>query len=287
MKPFALADQAGARKSSRLGKAIFQVSFFRDSARTRLGKQFVSYPFHLTRPFTFDAQIPEFLTIYQQSSAGGLYRADQLSSSFTVGPGAAVHFTTQSATLVHDCQGEPARHQIEVDVQKGAFFAYSPDPLVLFPGAVLEVKLSIRVAEAAAIFAGETITNHDPSYESQKFDMLLMDTEVRGGENQLLCRERLRVSGARFLGAPLLHSKWKILGNYLFIGDHHRLPTRDTLEFSSSTDVALGVTALPNNGGWGIRFVASSASAARSVTERLFEISVLAGLGKLPTKRRK
>src|SRR5690625_4073494 len=84
-----------------------ELEFLRHGSETRLGRQFVSYPFHMTRPFSLDPDIPELITLYQQSSSGGLYRAERLESSFTLEVGSACHVTTQSATVIHDCQDMP------------------------------------------------------------------------------------------------------------------------------------------------------------------------------------
>lgn len=104
----------------------FDLEFRYDGKRGLIGRQFVSYPFHFTRPFALDREIPSLLTVYQQSSSGGLYRADRLTSHVEMRPGAGAHITTQAATVVHDCQGLAASQTVRIVAEAGSFSPIPP-----------------------------------------------------------------------------------------------------------------------------------------------------------------
>jgi len=266
----------------------FEVRFGRHGAHTHIERQFVSYPFHMTRPFALDAAIPSLLTVYQQSSSGGLYRAEDLFSQYEIGAKAAVHVTTQAATIVHDCQGQPARQHSEVRMEESSFLALTPDPLVLFPRAFCETTLVARLASGAVLFLSDSFSRHDPKAQLRPFDQLSSDIKIEDHHGRLVVRDSFRISGQALGSAISLIGGWNFVSNFMLLGDPARLPTRKVLtQRLFSPDVITGLTELPNRAGWGVRCLAGSAIAARAISSRLFSLSVEAAFGVSPTQRRK
>lgn len=266
----------------------FDLDFMRHGPRTLIGRQHVSYPFHLTRPFCLDPAIPSLLTVYQQSASGGLYRADELACRYHLGPGAAAHVTTQAATVVHDCQGQPARQAIEVTLADDAFLALVPDPLVLFPGASVASVLKARLAPGAVLLLADSFTLHDPQAKGRPFDRLASEVTVHDAEDRLLVRDCFRVQGAELAGSASPTGQWRIVSSFLILGPPTRLPQRDVLTvLDPGAGAVLGVSPLANGAGWGLRCLAADAISARQVAETLFSACVLAALGHLPARRPK
>ncbi|MGE3876794.1 MAG: urease accessory protein UreD [Parvibaculaceae bacterium] len=269
-------------------RGIFDLEFLRHGGRTVIGRQHVSYPFHLTRPFSLDPQIPALTTVYQQSSSGGLYRADNLSSRYRLGAGAACHVTTQAATVVHDCQGMPARQICEAALGEGAFLALTPDPYVLFPGASVSSTLDFRLASYAVVLVAESFAMHDPQAKARPFDRFTSDTTIRDAGGRLLVRDCFRITGADLADAASPLGRWRIVANFLMLGPAARLPGREELAgLGSDPGAVLGVGAMANDAGWGVRCLAGDAVAARRVAERIFSACVRSAFGQLPAARRK
>ncbi|WP_395446157.1 urease accessory protein UreD (plasmid) [Aminobacter sp. UC22_36] len=278
----AQSRQAGAR----CGR--FELTFSRHGGRTHLGRQFVSYPFHMTRPFALDAAIPALLTVYQQSSSGGLYRDDRLGSRYELGTGAAAHVTTQAATVVHDCHGQPAQQATEIALEEGAFLALTPDPLVLFPGASCSSTIQARLAPGAVLFLSDAFTCHDPEGRLRPFDWVGADVVIRDAAGRLLVRDNLEVTGAQLAGPTSPIGHWRVVSSFMLLGDPARLPIAEALvALNNTTSAIVGVTALANGAGWGIRCLAADAVTARGIAESLFGLAVLAAFGKPPMPRRK
>lgn len=266
----------------------FELAFLRHGACTAIGRQFVSYPFHLTRPFALDAAIPSLLTIYQQSSSGGLYRAERLACRYDVGRAAAAHVTTQAATVVHDCHGQPARQTVEIALEEGAFLALTPDPLVLFPGASCVSRLEAKMAPGAVLLLADSFALHDPQGAARSFDELASDVVVRDTCGCLLVRDSFRVAGDALAGPASPVGDWRVVSSFLLLGDARRLPAKEELVSLASDERAVaGVSPLPNSAGWGVRCLAADAVAARRVAETLFSASVRAAFGNAPARRRK
>lgn len=272
----------------------FELSLHRHGAQTRIGRQFISYPFHLTRPFAFDLAIPSLTTVYQQSSSGGLYRAEQLTSRFELGEHSAAHVTTQAATVVHHCHGEPASLSTDIRLQEGAFLALIPDPLVLFPGASCITSIEAELAPGSVLLLADAFSCHDPlaslepAGQQRPFDRLDSNVVLRHPSGRLLVRDSFAVTGAALATSASPAGSWRVVSNYMLAGDPSRLPSREGLDGLCSIErLVAGVTELPNRTGWGIRCLSADAIAARAFAERLFSLSVEAAFGMLPTPRRK
>ncbi|MBB6468056.1 urease accessory protein [Aminobacter lissarensis] len=266
----------------------FELALSRHGARTHIGRQYVSYPFHMTRPFALDAAIPSLLTVYQQSSSGGLYRDDRLLSRFDVGAGASGHVTTQAATVVHDCHGQPAQQATEIVLEAGSFLALTPDPLVLFPGAACSSVTRATLAPGAVLLLSDAFALHDPEGRGRPFDRLEAKVDIRDADGRLLVRDNLDVCGLQLAGTASPIGEWKVASNFMLLGAPDRLPTPDELAALGRQERQIaGITALPNGAGWGVRCLAADAIAARGIAECLFVLAVAAAFGQRPVPRRK
>ena len=266
----------------------FELALLRHGARTAIGRQFVSYPFHLTRPFALDRAIPSLLTIYQQSSSGGLYRGERLACRYDVGPHAAAHVTTQAATIVHDCHGQQASLAADIALDEGAFFALTPDPLVLFPGASCTSRIDAHLAPGSVLLLADAFALHDPEGLSRPFAHLASDVAVRDAAGRLLVRDCFHITGDALLGSASPIGDWHVVSSYLLLGASDRLPTADNLSvLLSETRAAVGISALSQGAGWSVRCLSADAVAARRVGDLLFSICVNSAFGSVPTPRRK
>lgn len=266
----------------------FDLEFRYDGKKSFIGRQFVSYPFHFTRPFALDPDIPQLLTVYQQSSSGGLYRADRLTSQLAMRRGAGAHVTTQAATVVHDCQGLPARQVVGIEAEAGSFLAYTPDPLILFPGAALTSELSVRLGEDAVVVLQDAFAFHDPAAGKRMFDTLASDIVVTDAADKVLVLDRFSLQGRELAGDASPVGRWQVVSSFMLLGPVNRLPDRTRLGAIEQVPGAIaGISNLPNAAGWCVRCLAENAIAARAVSESIFNVSVTAAFGIAPAPRRK
>ncbi|MFA5122948.1 urease accessory protein UreD [Zavarzinia sp.] len=262
----------------------FDLAFHQAGGRTRIGRRYVSYPFHMTRPFALDAGIPALTTVYQQSSSGGLYRDDRLSSRIDVAEAAAAHVTTQAATVVHDCHGLPARQDVILSVAAGGFLAHTPDPLVLFPGAAFAGTLRLDLGPSAAALISDAFAWHDPTGRGRPFASLAADIEVTADGRRLL-RERFTLTGCDLADVV---GPFRVVASHLLLAPPGRLPAATALEADcAAAGVFAGVSTLPNGAGLGLRLVAPDAPSAHRAAEAIFRRAVQAALGAAPAPRRK
>lgn len=266
----------------------FEVELLRHGPHTRIGRQYVSYPFHLTRPFRLDAAIPSLLSLYQQSCSGGLYRADRLSSRLDLRAGAAAHVTTQAATIVHDCRGQPVVQTTVIGIERDGFLAFTPDPLVLFPGACSRTTLTADLAPGAVLLLSDAFAGHDPKGLSRPFERLESEVTIRDEGGRLLVHDSFCLPGASLDGPASPTGAWRVVSSHLLVGDKARLPRRSDLDALAKGGRSLvGVSELANGAGWGIRCLAADAVAAGRFSESLFSLAVRAAFGEAPAPRRK
>ena len=262
--------------------------FAAGGGRTVLTRQHVPYPFHVTRTFRLDRDQPDVATLYLQSASGGLYRGDDLGLSITVRPGARAHVTTQAATMVHDTGAVPARQRTTLHVMAGGLLAYTPDPLVLFPGAALVGEARLVVAPSARAIVADGFTWHDPQGSRRPFDVLRQGTEIVDGNGRCLVCERGLLSGADVLSEASPLGPFQALGSIFILGPAEGLPSAERLQSACDAAGCLSAaTTLPNGAGRLVRCLAPDGGALRKGLEAGFAVAFTALIGTAPAVRRK
>ena len=72
--------------------------------KTFVSHQYMPHPFHMTVPFTVPGDPEDFLTLYLQSSSGGLYDNDEHELNVDLSKKSNFHLTTQASTIVHEAK---------------------------------------------------------------------------------------------------------------------------------------------------------------------------------------
>lgn len=269
--------------------ARLDLAFRRSGIRTRVGRQFAAYPFHLTRSFDLDPAIPGLTTVYLQSCSGGLYGGERLATEISVGPGAAAHVTSQAATIVHNARGNGTTQETVLALEPGAFLAVTPDPLVLFTGARLATTTRLEMAPGAVALLTETIVEHRLAGDAQPFERYESAVLVADAAGRLLVSDRMAIDGADFAGAiGGGDRRWTTAGTALMLGARQDLPAPAAIfEAIDAPSSVGGVTALPNEMGISVRMLATQSATVRGAFTRLFGLIVAHRFGAAPAPRRK
>lgn len=256
--------------------------------RTRLAFNHAPHPFHVTRPYHDPGDPDGMATLYLQSSSGGLYGDDDLSLDLAVEAAARVHLTTQSSTVVHHARGGGARQRMRIDVGPGAMAEVCPDPAILFAGARLDVAVSARLAEGAALVLTDAALAHDPDGGGAPFDRLGAEIVVRGPDGRLLAVERMDVDGAEWAartGGRPCHGMALAAG--AIDAEAVAQAMRAALDGAPDAAIWAGVSAFPARGVAVARFLARDGAALAQGLAAAWGAARLAMTGRPAPPRRK
>lgn len=262
--------------------------FARGGGTTVLSRQVVPYPFHITRPFRLYPERPDIATLYLQSASGGLYRDDRLSLDITARPGSRAHVTTQSATVVHDTGAFAARQETRLAIASDAVLALHPDPMILFPGATLELDTRVVLGTDARAIVSEGFTSHDPKGEGRTFSRIVLSLRIETELGRVLMTERSRLDGASTAGAASPLGGYAAYGSMMILGPVECLPAIEALQGRADASGCLcGVSPLPNATGLGVRILASSGGTLSVGMDAVFAVAFEALSGVAVARRRK
>lgn len=279
------SDGAGGSRGRRVEARL---TFARGGGTTILAGQVTPYPFHITRVFRLQPEAPDLATLYLQSASGGLYRGDRLELDITVRAGACAHVTTQSATVVHETGPSPARQETRLTVGAGAFLALDPDPMILFPGACLELDTRIVLAEGARAIVAEGIAHHDPQGAGRPYGTLSLALRIETSSGQTLVAERVRIDGMEFIADSSPLGTHRAYGSLLVLAAGDVLPEPTRLQTAADEAGCLsGVSALPNGAGLGLRLLAGDGGRLASGLQAAAAVAFEALAGTTPGRRRK
>ncbi len=268
-----------------------RLSFKRDpSGQTYIAGQRTEYPFHMTRPFRLPSDPEGMLTLYLQSSAGGLYRGDRLTLDVDVEEKAALHLTTQAGTVVHHTREGEANQTTNIRVGVDAFCEYLPDPLILFSGARLITRTHAIVEPGATLLLTDAFTTHDPGGDQVPFSSLNNELKLESSNGELLAVDRFEISGAAFTsGNSALQGGQLSQGTVLLVtpGDLDPVITKLRQSLNSTPGIYAGVSMLQGNNGLWCRFLADDAVALSAALKNAWSTirSELTGIP--PVERRK
>jgi urease accessory protein len=270
----------------------FDVSLVSDPAgRTYVGGQYVAYPYHLGRTLRNLGDPPGMPTLYIQSCSGGIFEDDDLRCRMNVGANARAHITTAASTIVHTMEEGSAAQRVEINVAAGGYFEYLPDPIILFPDAVLASTLAIRVAPGATVLAWDSFLAHDPKAEGKIFREFRSELSVTDEKGRLLARDRYRAEGAVFQRAiPGVMGAYRTQGSFMLVSPGSPCAQwADKLRegFAGNDAAYTGVSELPNGAGVWVRILAPDAAVLRDVLAQAWSRAREMITGIVPAPRRK
>lgn len=269
-------------------EAAASLRFAHGGGGTVLIRQHVPYPMHITRPFRLDAGRPDLVTLYLQSASGGLYRGDRLSLSAALETGSAVHLTTQAATVVHDTRGVAAAQTVRIRTAPDTLLAFTPDPVILFPGADYIGRTEITLADAALAIVTEGFAWHDPAGAGRSFGALSLATIVRDARGRELVADRSEIDGASLSRAASPLGPYRAFASMFVLGGGERSPSPLQLD---AVDLGPGcrgaASRLPNQAGIGYRVLAENGGALARAMRAVFLEAFTHILGFPPAPRRK
>lgn len=264
-----------------------ELSFASIAGRTHLMRQYTPHPFHITRPFRHACDPQGMVTLYLQSSSGGVYGDDDLALSVDVKADAAVHLTTQASTVVHDARSRPGACQtVSLTVGSGALLEYLPDPAIMMAGARLTTRIRAHLADGATVLLADAQLCHDPDGTARPFESLECEIAVSTGATgaeRTLYLDRFNLHGADWLTRT---GGYRCAGSVLVAGDISAGAAM--LEAANRlTGVYAGLSTLADRNITVLRFLTEDGMALSRALESIWIATRQALTGKTPAARSK
>lgn len=256
--------------------------------RTILRRQQVGYPWHLTRGFYLDSARADLLTLYLQSAAGGMYGADDLQFDVSVGDGAALHLTTQSATVVHPGRDRPAALSQRIQVGARGFASLTSDPYILFPGSELTLSTTAVVAQSGVLLIADGFSTHCPPRSTGVFRRFSSELRIERPDGQLLMLDRGTLRGSDLSGDFDALGGARAAASVVLIAPPDRLPPPEEIEAGADgVGCFAGVSSAPNQAGLVVRMTAPDAGGlTRGITAAFHIITRhVLGVGLAPRRK--
>ena len=272
---------------------------------TYLARRRIRWPYALTSPFRLDTAPADMLTLIVQSASGALVAGDSVRQRIEVGPGAALHVTTQAATAVHGMpDGARAEETVEMTVGAGGFVEHVPEPRVLFPSADLVQRVRVDIDPSATTILSDGFVTHHPALApdgrrplqpvpglapasgATMFRRLASETIVRTG-SAVRVVDRIDIPGAALAGSPWCAHGWLVI-----LCAWERIDTATAVaELAAAVapidSLYAGASALPLDSGIGLRLAARDGEALRRGLEVAWATARRLLTGWPPRSRRK
>ncbi len=252
--------------------------------KTRLIRQYVPYPFHITRPFYIDTVRPDFATLYLQSCSGGLYSGERLSLDIETAANAAAEITTQACTLVRNARGDHAALETRLTLAPASLAIYSPDPLVLFPGARVKSTLGVTLAPGARALCQEAfaLSSEDQGQALTgfyAFEFILKDA----GGTLVLERGQIDLATIGTPASPL--GPYRAAASLYLIGVAMDKAALDAI--ADHPGCPVGASSLPNDVGIAIRILAMDGGTLSAAVQRIRQtcFRMVAGFDAAPRRK--
>jgi urease accessory protein len=264
-----LPDRLGSTAAGHAGRAgrVALTAQRAPDGRTFLARQHATYPFHLCRPHYVASDPAGMATLYLQSIAGGVFEHDRLAVDVAVGDAAALHLTSQGATIVHAMTSGTASLTTVLTAGPGAIVELLPEATILFPGARLSLDTVVSAHKSAVVCVGEAFIAHDPRAGSEVFDHVLSEVRFTAPGGGLLVQDRQSVRGAAFraLSTDSAHPFAACGGLQLWAPGHdlERLRSATAAALASLGGTYAGASILPGDCGLGVRILARDGACLR------------------------
>lgn len=235
--------------------------------RSYIVRQQVGYPFHLGRQLRLPDDPVQMAAAYLQSCSGGVFAGERLHLSISAGPGCMAHVASGAATVAHSMDEAPAQQRVSLAVGAGAWLEYLPMATILFPQARLHNQVDVTLQEGGRLLLCDAFCSHAPGGREGVFSEYRSDVRVQTADCQVLVADRLRVEGQQWQAGQLgVSGPYRAWGNLMLIGQDLPVEEIATLLRADTGELNgcyLGVSALPNDAGVGLRVLAEDAVALR------------------------
>lgn len=253
----AFQDEPLQMKSGAVGKTGFlRLGFERRDGRTILANLERRVPYMAQRALYCDQEMPELACVFLITTTGCLLQGDRLALEISLGHGAQVHVTTQSATKIHAMDANYAAQTQMITLADDAYLEFLPDPVIPHRHARFVSDTQITIAPSATLLFSEIIQpgrkHHHPDECFGATVMSISTTAARHGGRELFA-EKLVIEPLRYaMRQTGVMDSFDVLGNVVLCTPKDkadRILDRVEADVDLANGLAFGACRLPNDAG--------------------------------------
>ena len=282
-------DEPAQMPSASLGKCGFlDLRFTHDPelGRTLLRDMERRVPFLVQKALYWDEAMPELPCVMVITTSGCVLQGDRMEMRIRVDEGACAHVTTQSATKIHMMDANHASQVQYLNVARGGYLEYMPDPVITHRSSRFASDTHITVEEGGMALYGEILQPgrlHHHEDERFGFDLYASVVRIqRPGAAQPLFMERMAVEPRNgSLDAVGVMNGFTVLGTVYLAAPPE--VTRAALEATPprmEPDVVSGANLLPEGCGLMFRVLGRTTEIVKARTRDFWEAARRACTGK-------
>jgi urease accessory protein len=153
------------------------------------------------------------------NTSGGLVGGDSLDISVALGPGAQALVTTQAAEKLYRSIGADCLVTVSIEVAAHAWFEWLPQETIIFDGARLRRRTTLKVSPGARVLAGEVLVfGRSARGEGLTYGLIHDEWQICLG-GRLLWADNLHLAGdlAAKLAAPAGFRGSKAMATFIYV----------------------------------------------------------------------
>lgn len=237
--------------------------------RSVVSRQYVTYPFRLSRTFRLDPTDPNHAYIYIMNASPGLLAGDDLRVCLQLDTNTSLYLTDQSATKVHSMStGTTAKTVYEIAVGAEANLEFVPEPLILYTDSSLEQITQVTLHRTGRLFLSEIILpGRLARGESYRFRHYFSRLQVTSHTGELLFADAMRLEGLNKFKENSFSSLRAIGNIFIVLPDINLkllLTELEDLKAADCLEMIAGSSLLPGCNGLFVRAMANSASTLKT-----------------------
>jgi urease accessory protein len=210
---YPLSRQSQELSGRQRARGEVRASFERTGARTGISRLYQTGGLRLAIPNAGNRA--EGVIV---NTGGGMAGGDEARLNFSLGEGAEVTLTTQSAEKIYRGEGQTALVNASIQCAASARLEWLPQEAILFEGASLTRRLTIDVADSGALLMVEAFTFGRTAFGEDRIDASLRDSWRIRRAGRLVFAEELRLADtANLLRRPAIAAGARAMASLLVL----------------------------------------------------------------------
>lgn len=235
--------------------------------RSFLGRQYVAYPYHITRILYDDIEEKSIPKLILQSLSGGVYEGDHLRHRFDLRPSARADIRTQGSTIVQNARGGRASSMTIATVGRESSMLYIPEPQILFSGADFVNTVSVHGVESAKhVVIADSFLAYDPEVGLAETEFqFIMTNKFMDTDGSTLAIDKSIIEGSSYQRSM---NGYRGYASFMFHGDDFSEQfLAECCDQIESLEAEAAYSSLPTGAGYTIKALTIDGSVLSQILE--------------------